>query len=301
MSRIAVLHHGSPCSPALARLRAALAIRGLGEGNRCVVDAVGAQGRWNRLPELATQLIHRQPEVLVAIGALAALSAQHATSSVPIVHGIVLDPSDIGLTAANVTGVSTFDTNQAFRHLRLLQQLVPGLRRVAFLTDIDAPQGPGGHNPLVSRLLAAAAQLGLELRGAALSGIDSNLDQAFDTVQRIGPQALVALEVPSVLARLGEILELAERHRLPTLSPFGGSSSGLVMEGASLYDAIDPLADSVARVIRGRSVGAVPLKFIRHPRLVVCMDRVRRIDLAISTALLQQASLCVDDAATRSE
>lgn len=297
MVRIAVLHHGSPSSRALVRFRAGLLRHGLVDGVNCVVDTAGAEGRWPRLTVLAEQLLQRHPDVLVAIGALAALSAQRATSSVPILYAIVLDPSDIGLTALNVSGVSSFDPEQAGRHLRLLQQLVPGLRRVAFLSDVDAPAGREGHSPLVSELLAAAAQLGLDLHGVALSGVEASLDGAFDTLQRTGPQALVALEVPTVLARLGDIVELAERHGLPTLSPYGWPSSGLVMEGASLHDALDPLAESVARIIRSASVGAVKTKVMRHQRLVVRTDRALRIGLAIPAALLQRASLCVDEPA----
>ncbi len=293
--RIALLHHGSPCSPVSARFRASLLRHDLFDGVNCVVDTAGAEGRWSRLPLLTEQVLQRRPDVVVAIGALAALSAQRATSSVPILHAIVLDPVDIGLTASNVTGVSSFDPEQAMRHLRLLQQLVPGLSRVAFLTDVDAPPGRDGRNPLVTHLLQAASRLDLDLHGVALCGVDGNIDRAFDGLQRTGPQALVALEVPTVLARLPDIMELAERHRLPTLSPYGWSSSGLVMEGASLHDALDPLAESVARVRCGAGVGAVPIRIVRHQRFVVRMDRARRIGLAIPAALLQRASLCVDE------
>lgn len=289
--RIALLHHGSPCSPALARFRAGLRRHGLVDGVDCVVDAVGAEACWRRLPELTEQLLQRQPDVLVAIGALAALSAQRATSSVPILHAIVLDPVDIGLTARNVTGVSSFDPEQAMRHLRLLQQLVPGLRRVAFLTAIDAPPGRNGLSPLVFELMTAATQLGLDLHGVALSSADSGLGQAFDMLECSRPQALVALEVPTVLARLPGILDLAEHHRLPTLFPYGWPSSGLVMEGASLHDALDPLAEAIARLGCGARVGDLPMRTVRYQRLVVRMDLAKRIGLAIPAAVLQRASL----------
>ena len=290
--RIALLHHGSRCSPVLARFRAGLRRHGLVDGVDCVVDAVGAEACWRRLPELTEQLLQRQPDLLVTIGALAALSAQRATSTVPILHAIVLDPVDIGLTAPNViTGVSSYDPEQAMRHLRLLQQLVPGLRRVAFLTDIDAPPGRNGLSPLVSDLMTAAAQLGLDLHGVALSSADPDLCQTFDMLECSRPQGLVALEVPTVLARLPDILEVAEHHRLPTLSPYGWPSSGLVMEGASLHDALDPLAESIARLGCGARVGDLPMRTVRHQRLVVRMDLAKRIGLAIPAAVLQRASL----------
>ena len=135
----------------------------------------------------------------------------------------------------------------------------------------------------------------LDLHGVALSSVEGNLEQPFDTLKLTGSQALVALEVPTVLARLPDIMTLADRHRLPTLSPYGWRASGLVMEGTSLHDALDPLAESVALVSRGTPVGAVPMRIVRHQRLVVRMDRARRIGLTIPAAVLQRASLCVDE------
>ena len=260
MWRVAVLHHGSPSSLALAELREGLHRRGLIHGVNCVVDAAGVEGQWERLPMLVEQLLQRGPDMMVAMGALAALSAQRATSRVPILHAIVLDASDIGLAARNVSGVSTFDPDQATRHLGLLQQLVPGLRKVAFLTDVDAPRGTDGLNPLVSRLMRAAVVHRLDATCVALSGIDANLNDAFNSVLRAHAQAVLALEVPVVLARLGDIVRLAERHRLPTLSPFGWPDTGVVMQGAALYDAIDPLAEYVAALFRSTCVADMPLQ-----------------------------------------
>jgi putative ABC transport system substrate-binding protein len=290
MMRMAVLHHGSPGSSALARFRAALHRHGLIDGGNCVVDVLGAEARWARLPDLTRQLLQHQPDVLVAIGAIAALTAQRATSHVPILHAIVVDPLDIGLTAAHVTGVSSFDPEQAQRHLRLLQQLLPGLRRIAFLTDVDAPTGRDGRSPLVSQLLAAAAQLGLDLHGVELSGAAVRLDLAFEALLRTGPQALVALEVPTVLARLPEITALAEHHHLPTLTPFGWSCGGLVMEGTSLHDALDPLAEMLASLSRGESLGTEPVTTARHPRLMVRTDLARRFGLSIPAAWMDRAT-----------
>ena len=295
MWRVAVLHHGSPSSPAVAGLREGLRRRGLTHGVNCVVDAVGVEGRWERLPVLVKQLLQRGPDVMVAIGALAALSAQRATSRVPILHAIVLDASDIGLMARNVSGVSTFDPDQATRHLCLLQQLVHGLRNLAFLTDVDAPRGPDGLNPLVSRLLRAAAVHRLEVTCVALSSTDANLDEAFDSVLRAHVQAVVALELPGVLARHGDIARLAELHCLPTLSPFGWPDTGVIMQGAALHDAIDPLAEYVAALSRGASVADVPLRTVRHERVVIHRGQAQRIGLLVPSSVLDRATQLIDD------
>ena len=295
MWRIAVVHQGSASSLALARLHESLQRHGLVEGINCVVDAAGAEGRWARLPSLVERLLHRRPDVIVALGAIAALSAQRATARVPILHAIVLDASDIGLTARNVSGVTSFNPEQAMRHLGLLRQLVPGLRNVAFLTDAEAPTGPDGRNPLVSGFLRAAAAYGLETTCVELSGIDANLEDAFDGAHRGHSQALVALEVPAVLARLGDIAHLAEHHRWPTLFPHGWPDTGVLMQGAALHDAIDPLAAYVAALSRGARVADMPLRTVRHERLVIHRGRAQRIGLSIPACMLARATQCIDD------
>lgn len=292
--RVAVIHHGTPSSPALASLGAALQRNGLAAGDDCILDAAGADCQWASLPNLIGQLLDRGPDVLVAIGALAALAAQRATADVPVLYAIVLDPRDIGLTARHVSGVTTFDRLQATRHLQLLRQLVPGLRRVACFGDADAPTGGDGRSPLVANLLHAGAAQGVAVTCVTLGRAHPDLGAAFGTLRRSGVQALVALEVPAVLARLRPIGLLAEQHGLPTLFPFGRSEPGLVMQGAALHDAIDPLAASVAAVARGAKVADLPVQAVREERLVLHLGRARSIGLAIPEALLAQASHFID-------
>lgn len=294
--RIAIIHHGTPSSPALGGLRAALQRNGLSAGDNCILDAAGADGHWASLPRLIEQLLDRSPDVLVAIGAMAALAAQLATADVPVLYAIVLDPYDIGLTARNVGGVTTFNLFQATRHLQLLRQLVPGLCRVACIADADAPTGRDGRSPLVAQLLRAGAAQGVTVTCVTLYGTDPDMGAAFDTVRRSDAQALVALEVPAVLARLRSLRRLAGQHGLPTLFPFGRSEPGVVMQGAALHDAIHPLAGSVAAVARGAEVADLPLQTVRHERLILHRGQAASISLAIPEALLAQASQCIDDA-----
>lgn len=161
--RIAVLHHGDATSPGLRRLAAGLAAHGLSAGRDYAVDAAGAGGQWAVLPALAEQLLGHRPDVLVAIGGLAALAAKRATSRTPILYAIVLDPEEIDLIAPNLSGVSTFDPDQALRHAQLLRNLVPGLRRVICLADGSAPLGRSGRNPLLAGALHAASECEFEL------------------------------------------------------------------------------------------------------------------------------------------
>lgn len=295
MWRVGVIHHGSPSSPVLAELRQGLHRHGLIESGNCHVDAAGVEGRWTQLPGLIGQLLQRRPDVLVAVGGVAALAAQHASARVPILHAIVLDPVEIGLTASNVSGVTTFDPDQAMSHLLLLQQLIPGLRVLACLTEPNAPKGQDGRNPLESHLLRAAAALGIEVVSAALPETDGDLKELFESLDQAHAQALVALEVPAVLSRLGAISRLAESHCLPMLSPYGWPDGGVVMQGGALHDAIEPLADAVATLFGGVAVADLQLRTVRHRRLVVHRGRAQRIGLQLPASVLDRVTQYIDD------
>lgn len=221
MPRIAVLHHGSAVSPALVRFRQALLDRVAGHGPHCVIDEAGADRQLQPIPRLAAELLLRGPNVLVAIGAVAALAAQAATQAVPVVHATVIDPPDIGLTAHNLAGVTTFDPHHAERQLRVLRHMVPGLRAVACLFDPEAPRGRDGTSPLVSRLYEAAQRDGIALQCIAIDGSDAQVEAAIEKARERGATALVALEHPSVLGVLDLVARAAERRALPTLLPHG--------------------------------------------------------------------------------
>ena len=294
MWRVAVLHHGTMSSPALFRLRECLRQRELIDGKNCVIDMAGAEGRLERLPQLAEELLRRGPHVVAAIGGLAALAAQRATSTIPVVHAIVLDPTEIGLTAANVTGITTFDPDHGLRQLQLLKELVAGLRTIVCLTDPDAPKGAGGINPLLFNLLRAAQQERLWVQCIALEGPDTNLEAAFNLIRQPRAEALVALEIPAVLARLGEIAALAECAGLPTVVPPCQQQTGVVMLGPVLYDAVNPLAQHIVDIARGIPVAELPIHRVRHERLEVDVGLARRIGLAVPASILERATRLID-------
>jgi len=176
----------------------------------------------------------------------------------------------------------------------LLRQFVPGLQTLGCLTDDEAPKGLDGCNPLKSQMVQAAAAQGIDLISTSIADSDCSLEDAFDALMRGGAQALVALEVPAVLSRLAPVSALAKSNRLPLLSPFGWPEGGVVMQGAALHDAIDPLADLVACTLGGAAVVELPLRTVRSNRLAVHCGRARSIGLEIPKSVLNQATVCID-------
>ena len=214
-----------------------------------------------------------------------------------VLHAIVLEPADIGLTARNVSGMTTFARDHAIRQLKLLEILIPGLRAVACLSDRDAPRGADGINPLASAMMLAARHPRLRMQCVELQGADADLPAAFDKIRRSGAQALVVLGVPAALARLGEIARLAESQRLPAVFPPGGTDTGVVTLGTALHDAVDPLAECVVALSRGAMVADLPLRRVRTERLVVHVGNARRIGLVIPDAVLRKATEVIGDEA----
>ena len=165
-------------------LRKALAEFGLVEGRNIVIDSQWPDvDRLDRLPESAAALIALKPAVIIAIGATAARAAIAATTEVPIVFEVVVDPLANGLTSSlerpggNVTGFTTFDPLHASRQLALLQEVIPGLTRVALLGDAGA--APGLYQTLedaardlglVARILHSGARAASGLRRSPRSG-----------------------------------------------------------------------------------------------------------------------------------
>lgn len=266
MPRIAVLHHGSSVSPAVVRFRQAFHDRVADHDQKCVIDEAGADRQLQRIPRLAAELLSRGPDVLVAIGAVAALAAQAATQAIPVLHATVLDPQDIGLTGHNLAGVTTFHPDGAERELRVLKELAPGLRMVACLFDPDAPRGRDGASPLVVRLHHSARREGIGLLCIALHGFDADVEPAIDEARCAGAAGLIALEHPSVLARLDQIVRAAERRALPTLLPQGYGVRGTATLGPGLPDAATALANHVVAVLRGKPVAELQVRRVPRER-----------------------------------
>lgn len=299
MWRIAVLHHGTDTNPAVALLRDSLHRHGLTDGHTCVIDVAGAERRLERLPDLVEDLLRQSPDIVVAIGAVAALVAQRATSSIPVLHATVLDPASIGLTARNVAGVTTFDSGHGARQVQWLQALLPRLRTVVCFVDPDAPQDSRGVSPLLFHFRQAALDAGLRVHIVALQAAGFDADGMLATVRQYGAEALVALELPAVLGQLAEIARLAERCGLPTVFPHGHGVRGLVMIGPGLSDAIDPLVGHIVAVSRGVDVATLPTRWVRHDRLMLDRASARRLGLVIPPELLVRVTDWAGDEARR--
>ena len=290
--RIGVLLAGDRSYPSFAAFQEGLSELGLVEGRTIELEARFADGQLERLPALAAELVALHVDVITVIGAVTFWAARQATSDVPIVFTVVLDPVAAGMVAdadhpgGNTTGTTNFDPGQARSQIKLLKQVVPGLTRLAILGDAGVPD----TLPNLNR--AAAEAEGLSAQVLLLRGVE-DLEGAFGAFQDAG--ALLSLEVPGTSTYGERIAALAAAARLPTMFGRDLARYGpLLAYGTSLAAAARRSARMVDRILKGEKPGDMPVERVSEPELVVNLQVARAIDVTIPPDVLAQADEIVD-------
>lgn len=277
----------------------AMADHGYRDGTTVDLVPRFAQGVLARTTDLADDLVQSQVDMIVAIGAVGAQAARRATPSLPILFAIVLDPVETGLAASldrpggNMTGVTNFDPDLGLAQLGLLALVVPGLTRVAILSDADIPR-PQGFNTLERSFEIAAARLGITLDWVRAVGPSPDRIALFRGIAERQCQAVLALEVPVNISDFEAIAALATRHRLPAMFPGGWPNEGLLSFGTGLMQAVPALPPLVARVLAGEWPGEVPIRQFRQHRLRVNLAAARKASITLTSEVLNRADEIVE-------
>jgi putative ABC transport system substrate-binding protein len=289
--RIGILRSGSPPDPFVDAFRRALGEVGYVEGRTVALEYRWAEGRDDRLPDLAADLVRLQVDVIVASGPAPALAVKRATTAIPLVMPIVSDPVRLGLVASlarpggNVTGFSSLSDDLPGKWVELLRDALPGVSRAAVLWD---PAGDPDH--LRSSEVAARA-LGLRLH-ALKAGHPDELAAVFAEARKLRTQALVVLPSPSFFAHRARLVELAARHRLPTIyhqKEFVVGAGGLMSYGADYQDLFRRAAGYVARILEGASPGDLPIERPTKFELVINLRTAKALGLTIPPSVLLRA------------
>ena len=229
-----------PFAQRLAAFRQGLSETGTIEGRNVAIEYRWAEGQYDRLPALATDLVGRRVVVIVAYTDRAALAAKAATTTIPIVFLIGNDPIQLGLVASlarpgeSITGVSWFGVDLEAKQLSLLHELVPNAAIIALLVDLNVPN----VTSQVSQVQAAARALGPQL--VVLNArTPSDIDMAFASLVRERAGALVVGAGAFLLSRRDQIIALAARHAIPAIYGFREYSAdgGLISYGNDIPDA----------------------------------------------------------------
>jgi putative ABC transport system substrate-binding protein len=293
--RVGWLSPGSSSSDAsfLASFRDGLRALGWIAGENITIEPRWAEGRFERLPDLATELVRLEVDVIVAAVTQASLAAKRATGTIPIVMVGVGDPVGSGLVDSlarpgrNVTGPSSMLAEASRKQLSLLKDIVPRASPVAVLWN---PANPVWQAAALRETESAARAMGLQLQLVEARGPDE-LDAAFAAMTR---ERAATLFVPAdiILVRSArEIAALAQKHRLPAMYGFREhvDAGGLVSYAASFPVMFRRAATFVDRILKGARPADLPVEQPTTFELVVNLRTARTLGITIPQAVLQLA------------
>jgi len=291
--RIGFLAGGAP-PPASASPPIVQGLRELGyvEGQNLTIEYRYAEGKIDRLPDLAAELVHLRVEIIVVQGYPAAHAAKQATATIPIVIVSAGDPVGTGLVASlarpggNITGVSFQETELSGKRLELLKEAVPRLSRVAVLWN-TADLGMS----LRSREIQAAARaLGLTLQPLGVRE-PSDFDGAFSAMARERPDALFVVADPLTTLNRRRILDFAAKGRLPAMYEFSSyvNDGGLMAYGPSFSEMSRRAAVYVDKVLKGARPADLPVEQPTRFELAVNLKTAKALGLTIPPSIMVRA------------
>ena len=274
-----------------------LAMRELGyiEGQNIAIEYRYAEGKQDRAPEFAAELVRLNVDIIVAAGGnVAVRAAKNATQKIPIVMvGGGADPVKAGLIASlarpggNVTGFTNLGGELGGKRLELLQEAIPKLSRVAVLYE---PAAPSAVVELKEVLPAAARALRLTMQPWDVRAAD-DFDKVFASLKRERPDGLYVLGGPLMTANLKRMVELESKNRLPSVhsNKEAVDAGGLMYYGADLADSYRRVAYYVDRIMKGAKPADLPVEQPTKFELVINLKTAKQIGLTIPQSMLYRA------------
>jgi putative ABC transport system substrate-binding protein len=267
------------------------------EGTNVTIDHRWADFQYDRLPQLAADLVRRQVSIIFATPIQAALPAKAATAVIPIVFAIGSDPVEVGLVSAlnrpdrNITGVSWLGATLEAKRLELLRELVPAARVIAVLVN-PANQAAEAE---IKELKEAARLLGVQLAFLTTTN-DRDIDVAFETIAKQRPDALAITADAFLIDRRDQLALLTARHAIPAVyfAREFASAGGLMSYGTSLPDANRLAGRYTGRILKGESLANLPVQMAAKVELVINLKAAKVLGLAFPLTLLGRADEVIE-------
>jgi putative ABC transport system substrate-binding protein len=280
-------------TPYVAGFRKGLTEAGYVEGKNVAIEFRWAEGHYDRLPALATDLVGRQVAVLVTSGgAGAALAAKTASTTIPIVFVVGTDPVAFGIVASlgrpggNATGVSVVAASLVAKRLELLHELLPNATVVALLANPDSPSAVSE----IEKAQEAARSLGQELH-VVRARTEHEIEAAFAALAGLRAHALVEAGDPFFSDRREQIVELAARYAVPAILELREfvTAGGLMSYGASLSEAWRQAGIYAGKILNGAKPANLPVLQPTKFELVINLKTAKALGLTVPQPLLLRA------------
>lgn len=298
-ARVGVLatSSASNLSPYIDAFRRGLREEGYVEGKNLSIEYRYAEGKHDRLPRHAAELVKLKMDAIVTEGTVATQAAKAATRSIPIVMALVADPIAGGFAetlarpGGNITGVTTLSLELLGKQLELLKTIVPKLSNVTVFTNPGHP----AHERALPPMQAAAQALSIEV-SLVRARTTAELEAAFAVLAKRPPQAMIWISAPEYDSQQIRMAQFALHHRLPAVysKTAFADAGGLLSYGADFPDLFRRAAVYVNRILEGGRPQDMPVEQPSKFELVLNARTGRELGLRVPQALLLSASRVID-------
>ncbi|MFL5069869.1 MAG: ABC transporter substrate-binding protein [Xanthobacteraceae bacterium] len=297
---IGFLNGSSPESlvDALAAFRAGLGESGYVEGRNVAIEFRWARGQYQRLPEMATELVGRRVAVIVAGGSIAAgFAAKAATATIPIVFSSGTDPVAVGLVPSlsrpggNLTGAFILTAALEAKRLQLLHELVPTATRIAILANPNFPDADNQRRDLQ----VAAQAIGRQVVFLDASS-ERDIDTAFASSIQHRAGALLVASDPFLFSRRDQIVAMAARHAVPAVYQWRdfATAGGLMSYGTVLAEMYRPVGIYAGRILKGAKPSELPVQQSTKIELIINLKTAKALGLEVPVSLLGRADEVIE-------
>jgi putative tryptophan/tyrosine transport system substrate-binding protein len=290
--RIGILFIGDRNQPHLEAFRQGLRERGYTEGKNIAIEYRYAEGKIDRLPLLAAELVKLKVDVIVTTAEMGARAARQATKTTPIVLTTGADLVKSGLAQSlakpggNITGLSVLEEDLSGKRLDILKEAFPKMKRVAYLWNPSAVV----VNPSLDQAKAIAQAVALQLRSYEVYTL-AEIEKAFADMSKARPDALFVILSPLMTLNSKRIVELALEQRLPGMYPTNQfvEEGGLMTYGPRIDDMYRRAATYVDKVLKGAKAGDLPVEQPTKFEFVINLKTAKQIGVTIPPNVLARA------------
>lgn len=283
-------------SSRIEALRAGLRDLGYVEGKNIVIEYRWGEGKYDRLPDLAGELVRLKVDVIVTHAATGTLAAKRATTTIPIVMATMGDPVALGVVASlarpggNITGSVFFQTELMAKRVELLKEAMPRITRVAVLMLRDNPTS----QQVLQAMESTANSLKVELQKFEVRGPDE-FDSAFSAMAKKRVDAVVIQETPVFIVNANGVAGLAREKRILSIGDRGyAEAGGMIGYGANLLDLYRRVAYFVDKILKGTKPADLPVEQASKFELVLNLKTAKLLGVKFPQAILVRADRVIE-------
>ena len=262
------------------------------EGQNIFIEYRWAEGKFERLPELAAELVRLKVDLIFATSSIFVEPARRATQTIPIVFALHADPvgsghvASLGRPGGNITGLSLMQTEFTVKGLELLKEVVPQATRIAVLWNPATPS----HGPALKAIEAAAPALGVRVQSLAVRAPE-DFEGAFAVMARERAEALLVIAASIFFVAQRQLGDLAMKQRLPTMFGARGHAEvgGLLSYAPNYPDLMRRSAAYVDKILKGAKPGDLPVEQPTKFELVVNLKTAKSLGITIPQSVMLRA------------